>query len=77
MRATLNIPDELIAEAKKISGQKSKTKTITLALQEFIKKNRHEKLMALKGKLALDYDWKSAEKGELSNQKKREKQFEK
>lgn len=77
MRATLNIPDELIAEAQKISGQKSKTKAVTTALREFIKNNRLDKLVALKGKLNLDYDWENEEKRELSAQRKREKRLEK
>lgn len=77
MRATLNIPDDLIVEAQKISGQKSKTKVITTALREFIKNNQLEKLIALKGKLNVDYDWKAAEKRELSAQRKRGKLLEK
>lgn len=77
MRATLNIPDELIAEAQKISGQKSKTKAVTTALREFIKNNRLDKLVALKGKLNLNYDWENEEKRELSAQRKREKRLEK
>lgn len=77
MRATLNIPDGLIAEAQKISGQKSKTKTVTTALREFIKNNRLDKLVALKGKLDLDYDWEDEEKRELLAQRKREKRLEK
>lgn len=77
MRATLNIPDELIVEAQKISGHKSKTKAVTTALREFIKNNRLDKLIALKGKLNLDYDWEGEEKRELSAQRKREKRLEK
>jgi Arc/MetJ family transcription regulator len=77
MRATLNIPDELIAEAQKISGQKSKTKAVTTALREFIKNNKLDKLVALKGKLNLDYDWEDEEKRELSAQRKRGRLLEK
>jgi hypothetical protein len=77
MRATLNIPDGLIEEAQKISGQKSKTKTITAALKEFIKHNQLEKLVALKGKVNVDYDWKKEEERELSAQRKRGRILEK
>lgn len=42
MRATLNIPDELLSEVQKIAGVKSKTKAIITAMREFIKqKKRH------------------------------------
>ena len=34
MRATLNIPDDLIFEVQKLSGEKSKTRAITVAMQE-------------------------------------------
>lgn len=77
MRATLNIPDELIVETQKISGQKSKTKAITIALREFIKNKQLAKLVALKGKLNLDYEWEAEEKRELSAQRKRGKLLEK
>lgn len=77
MRATLNIPDELMVETQKISGQKSKTKAITTALREFVKNNQRAKLAALKGKLNLDYDWEDEEKRELSAQRKRGKLIEK
>lgn len=40
MRATLNIPDDLIAEAQQATGEKSKTKAITIAIQEFIRQKK-------------------------------------
>jgi metal-responsive CopG/Arc/MetJ family transcriptional regulator len=76
MRATLNIPDDLLAEVQKISGEKSKTKAITTAMQEFIKQKKIKELIALKGKVQIDYDWQKEEELELKAQKKREKIFE-
>ena len=40
MRATLNIPDNLIEEVQKITGEKSKTKAITIAIKEYIRQKR-------------------------------------
>jgi metal-responsive CopG/Arc/MetJ family transcriptional regulator len=77
MRATLNIPDELIAEVQNITGAKSRTKAVVTAVQEFIRKKRMEELLALKGRIEIDYDWKREEKAELETQKKREKHLEK
>ena len=77
MRATLNIPDDLLAEVQKISGEKSKTRAITTAMQEFIKKERIKELIALKGKVRIDYNWEKEEELEMKAQKKREKTFEK
>jgi len=77
MRATLNIPDELIAEVQNITGAKSRTEAVVTAIQEFIRKKRMEQLLALKGRIEIDYDWEREEKLELEAQMKREKYLEK
>ncbi len=76
MRATLNIPDELISEVQKLSGEKSKTKAITTAIQEFIRQKKMMDLLALRGKVKIDYDWKKEEERELKAQRVREKLLE-
>ena len=76
MRATLNIPDELIKEVQKISGEKSKTKAITTAMKEYIRKERIKKLLSLRGKIQIDYDWEREEELELKAQGNREKLLE-
>lgn len=73
MRATLNIPDELISEVQKIAKEKSKTKAIITAMQEFIKQKKPQDLIALRGKVKIDYDWQKEEEFEAESQKKREK----
>lgn len=77
MRATLNISDELIKTVQKLSGEKSKTKAITVAMQEYIKQKKAKDLLALKGKMSLYFDWKAEEDKELKVQHKREKLLEK
>lgn len=72
MRATLNIPDNLIEEVQKITGEKSKTKAITIAMKEYIRQKRIKELIALRGKLQIDYDWEKEEELEMEAQKKRE-----
>jgi metal-responsive CopG/Arc/MetJ family transcriptional regulator len=76
MRATLNIPDDLLSEVQKIAGEKSKTKAIIIAMREFIKEKKLEKLLALKGKVEMDYNWEKEEKLELKTQREREKSLE-
>ena len=76
MRATLSIPDELVSEVQKISGEKSKTKAITVAMQEFIRQQRVKELIGLRGKIKIDYNWKKEEALELDLQNKREKSLE-
>jgi Arc/MetJ family transcription regulator len=77
MRATLIIPDELITEVQNITGAKSKTKAVVMAIQEFVRKKRMEQLLALKGRIEIDYDWEHEEKRELEAQRKRERHLEK
>ena len=77
MRATLSIPDGLLSEVQRYSGQKSKTKAVVTAMQEFVREKKLEKLLNLKGKVQIDYDWEKEEKTELKAQKKREKLHEK
>ena len=73
MRATLNIPDDLMKKVQKISGETSKTKAITTAMREYIRKEKMMKLISLRGKIQIDYDWEKKEELELKAQRKREK----
>jgi hypothetical protein len=54
MRATLNIPDGLLVEVQKMTGTQSKTKAIVMAMEEFVKRKKRERLLALKGQIVLD-----------------------
>jgi Arc/MetJ family transcription regulator len=56
MRTTLDIPGELIAEAQRLLGFKSKTDTVVLSLRELIRRHRIGELKALLGKVRLDVD---------------------
>ncbi len=77
MRATLNIPDNLLSEVQKITGERSKTKAITIAMKEYIRQKKIKELIALRGKIQIDYDWKKEEELEMKAQAKREKLFDK
>ena len=56
MRTTLDIPDDLLEEARTLLGIKSKTDTIVLALRELIRRRRIEDLKAMMGHVQLDVD---------------------
>ncbi len=77
MRATLNIPDDLVSEVQKISREKSKTKAIVRAMEAYVKEKKMAELRALRGKIPLDYDWQKEEARELRAQEEREKYLEK
>ena len=56
MRTTLNLPEDLIFEAKKITKSKTKTEVIILALQNLIKQDKIKRIKNYKGKVKLDID---------------------
>jgi len=62
MRTTLNIPEELLLEAQKLLGFKSKTDVIILSLQELIRKRKIEELKDLSGHIELKIDLKKQRK---------------
>ena len=51
MRATLNIPDDLVKEAQEAIGAKTKTETIVVALKELVRRKKLAELITLKGKV--------------------------
>ena len=56
MRTTLDIPEELIEEARRILGFQSKTDTVIASLREFIRRRRIEQLKDLMGAVDLEID---------------------
>lgn len=56
MRTTLDIPEALIEEARKLLGFKSKTDTVVLSLRELIRRKRIEELKEMLGNVRLDID---------------------
>lgn len=56
MRTTLDIPSELIEEAQKLLGFKSKTDTVIVSLRELIRRRRIDELKSLMGAIELDID---------------------
>jgi Arc/MetJ family transcription regulator len=51
MRTTLDIPDDLLEEARSMLGFKSKTDTVVVALRELVRRGRLEEIKELYGKL--------------------------
>jgi Arc/MetJ family transcription regulator len=56
MRTTLDLPEDLIEEARRLLGFKSKTDTVVVSLRELVRRRRIEELKALLGKIELDVD---------------------
>jgi Arc/MetJ family transcription regulator len=60
MRTTLDIPEPLIEEARRVLGFKSKTDTVVLSLREMIRRKRIEELKEMMGRVQLDLDLPSS-----------------
>jgi Arc/MetJ family transcription regulator len=56
MRTTLDIPEQLLEEARRLLGFKSKTDTVVVSLRELIRRKRIEELKELLGTVELDVD---------------------
>jgi len=56
MRTTLDIPQELIEEARTLLGFRSKTDTVILSLQELVRRRRVDELRSMLGKVDLELD---------------------
>ena len=56
MRTTLDLPENLVDEARAAVGFKSKTDTVVYALKELVRRSRVEDLKAMFGKVRIDLD---------------------
>ena len=56
MRTTLDLPEDLVAEAMEVTKSKSKTELIKIALENIIVKEKVKKLKNYYGKVSLDID---------------------
>ncbi|MFH1706396.1 MAG: type II toxin-antitoxin system VapB family antitoxin [Planctomycetota bacterium] len=56
MRTTLDLPEQLIAEALHLSRCKSKTEVIKTALKDLIQKEQIKGLKRYRGRIKLDID---------------------
>ena len=56
MRTTLDLPVELVNEARRALGFKSKTDTVVVALRELIRRHKIDDLKNLLGRVELDVD---------------------
>ena len=56
MRTTLDLPEELLKEAMRLSHIETKTKVIVTALEELIRKNQISEIKKFKGEVDFDID---------------------
>jgi CRISPR/Cas system-associated protein Csx1 len=57
MKTTLNIPEEIIKTAMSFSKFRTKTETVVVALKEYIRLKKIEKILEHEGKLQFENTW--------------------
>lgn len=75
MRTTLDLPQKLVDEARKILGVSSKSDAVVLSLTEVVRRRRLEELKAMRGKIQLHIDVAASRRrpGRPSTTKRRSK----
>ncbi len=66
MRTTLNIDDFLISKLLETTHEKSKTKAITIAIKDYLKKKNIGKILSYQGNLFIENNWQQLEQEELN-----------
>jgi hypothetical protein len=56
MRTTVDLPEELLEEARRAIDAKTMRETIVRGLEELVKKDKRERLRQLAGKIKIDFD---------------------
>ena len=65
MRTTLDLSDDLMRRLLRATRAKTKTAAVEAAIEDFLRRQAVEELIALSGKVPLDLDWRKMEAQEL------------
>ena len=62
MRTNIVLDDQLVSEAMRVAGSRTKRELVHLALQQMVQRHRQREVLALAGKglIAPDYDVRAA-----------------
>ena len=57
MRTSLNIDDDMLLEVMKATGKDNRSEAIRIALAAFLKQQKKNKILALRGKVDIEDNW--------------------
>ncbi len=66
MRTTLNIDDYIFADLLNVTKAKTKTEAVRMALTEYLRMKRKEKVLAMRGKMDIVNDWQKLRQSEVT-----------
>ena len=70
MRTTLDVDEKLMETMLKMTGEKSKSKAVNKAMEDYIRRRSIDELRAMAGKIDVIDNWQELEELELEEQKK-------
>ena len=59
MRTTINIDDDLLEGVMRFTQAKSRVDAIRIALREYLRQQRKQQVLALRGKLEVEDNWQA------------------
>ncbi|MBN4063699.1 type II toxin-antitoxin system VapB family antitoxin [Cardiobacterium sp. AH-315-I02] len=59
MRTSLNIDDTMLFEIMQVTGKDNRSEAIRIALAAFLKQQKKNKILALRGKVDIKDNWQS------------------
>lgn len=65
MRTTLNIDDHLMKQLLAATHEKSKTRAISIAIKDYLKKKHMKKILSYQGTIDIENNWQQLEKEEI------------
>ena len=65
-KKTLNIDDCLFDDLLNVTKAKTKTEAVRMALTEYLRMKRKEKVLAMRGKLDINDDWQELRQREIT-----------
>ncbi|GAB60805.1 MAG: DUF2191 domain-containing protein [Candidatus Jettenia sp.] len=66
MRTTLNIDDLLMKQLLEVTHEKSKTRAITIAIKDYLKKKHIKDILSYQGTVDIENNWQQLEKEEIT-----------
>jgi hypothetical protein len=60
MKTTLNVPRDLLEEAARLAGARTKTEAVVRALEEFVRRQKIEEIIRAAGSLEFSDKWDEA-----------------
>ncbi len=66
MRTTMNVDDALLENVMLLTHAESRAEAIRIALQEYIRLQRKQQVLALRGKLDIEDNWQALRDLEIS-----------